>query len=416
MNVSDHTQRVFDSDLSKLTQMVAEMGGLAQKQVTDSIDALARHDVGLARRVIALDGTVDGMLRQIEEKAVATIALRQPMAFDLRALVAMLRIASDLERIGDLAKNVGKRVIAVSGENSQRTLMRGLRHLATLVVSQLAVVLDSFVERVAEIGRGANAMNCGLCKYRTQMIGYETDAGAAQAGHHHHVCGIGTDADHHHDHDHHHGDAHHRHTDHQNLGVEPHVHGPDCGHDHDHDHDNGHDHDHHHGHGLKHYHDEDMQSISARLEGDLDPAHLPDREVPDPIGAAIGHIHAIQHLGDKSVRVFAGDSVQCGVIHQVLAHRNIDIERAGLKDDAELAEGCTRFARNIMTENPDLTRPNRIEARDQRKTPESHWAHMTVHGVLHLLGFDHEVESEAVKMAAREIQILDRLGFSDPYR
>jgi phosphate transport system protein len=147
MNVSDHTQRVFDSDLSKLTQMVAEMGGLAQKQVTDSIDALARHDVGLARRVIALDGTVDGMLRQIEEKAVATIALRQPMAFDLRALVAMLRIASDLERIGDLAKNVGKRVIAVSGENSQRTLMRGLRHLATLVVSQLAVVLDSFVDR-----------------------------------------------------------------------------------------------------------------------------------------------------------------------------------------------------------------------------------------------------------------------------
>jgi phosphate transport system protein len=140
MNVSDHTQRVFDSDLGKLTQMVAEMGGLAQKQVTDSIDALARHDV-------ALDGTVDGMLRQIEEKAVATIALRQPMAFDLRALVAMLRIASDLERIGDLAKNVGKRVIAVSGENSQRTLMRGLRHLATLVVAQLAVVLDSFVDR-----------------------------------------------------------------------------------------------------------------------------------------------------------------------------------------------------------------------------------------------------------------------------
>src|SRR5580698_8068383 len=147
MNVSDHTQRVFDSDLSKLTQMVAEMGGLAQKQVTDSIDALARHDVALARRIIALDGTVDGMLRQIEEKAVATIALRQPMAFDLRALVAMLRIANDLERVGDLAKNIGKRVIAVSGDHSQRTLMRGLKHMAALVVSQLAAVLDSFVDR-----------------------------------------------------------------------------------------------------------------------------------------------------------------------------------------------------------------------------------------------------------------------------
>ena len=147
MNVSDHTTRVFDSDLIKVTQMVAEMGGLAQKQVTDAIDALARHDVDLARKVIALDASVDNLQRRIEEKAVATIALRQPMAFDLRALIAMLRIANDLERIGDLAKNVGKRVIAVSGENSQRTLMRGLRHLATPVVSQLNVVLDSFVDR-----------------------------------------------------------------------------------------------------------------------------------------------------------------------------------------------------------------------------------------------------------------------------
>ena len=56
------------------------------------------------------------------------------------------------------------------------------------------------------------------------------------------------------------------------------------------------------------------------------------------------------------------------------------------------------------------------EAREQQKTLESHWAHMLVHGVLHLLGFDHEVEAEAVRMAAREIQILDRLGFLDPYR
>ena len=78
------------------------------------------------------------------------------------------------------------------------------------------LVLDSFVERIAEIGRGANAMNCSLCKYRTQVVGYETDAGAPQAGHHHHVRGIGTDADHHqhHDHDgnghrhHHHGHEH----------------------------------------------------------------------------------------------------------------------------------------------------------------------------------------------------------------
>ena len=147
MNVSEHTARVFDTDLIKLTQLVAQMGGFAQKQITNSIDALTRRDVGLARQVIAADATVDALQRQIEDKAIATIALRQPMAFDLRALVAMLRISNDLERVGDLAKNIGKRVIAVSGDNSQRTLMRGLKHMAALVVSQLAAVLDSFVDR-----------------------------------------------------------------------------------------------------------------------------------------------------------------------------------------------------------------------------------------------------------------------------
>jgi phosphate transport system protein len=147
MIVSDHTARVFDTDLSKLTQLVAQMGGLAQKQIADSINALARRDFDLAREVIAADTAMDEMQRKIEEKAIATIALRQPMAFDLRALVAMLRIANDLERIGDLAKNIGKRVIAVNGENSQRTLIRGLRHMATLVSTQLAAVLDSFVDR-----------------------------------------------------------------------------------------------------------------------------------------------------------------------------------------------------------------------------------------------------------------------------
>jgi len=147
MNVSDHTTRVFDSDLIKLTQLVAQMGGFAQKQVTDAIDALSRRDTALARRVIEADERVDELQRQIEEKAIATIALRQPMAVDLRGLVAMLRIANDLERVGDLAKNIGKRVIAVSGDNSQRTLMRGLRHMASLVVAQLASVLDSFVDR-----------------------------------------------------------------------------------------------------------------------------------------------------------------------------------------------------------------------------------------------------------------------------
>lgn len=145
--VSDHTTKVFDADLTKLTQKVAEMGGFAQKQIADSMAALARRDVALAHRVVAADAVVDDYQRQIEEKAVETIALRQPMAIDLRAIVAMLRIAGDLERIGDLAKNIGKRTIAMGNEHAQRTLMRGLQHMATLVIAQLAAVLDSFVGR-----------------------------------------------------------------------------------------------------------------------------------------------------------------------------------------------------------------------------------------------------------------------------
>jgi phosphate transport system protein len=147
MIVSDHTTRVFDADLIKVTQKVAEMGGFAQKQITDAMDALARRDVVLAHQVVAADTVVDDFQRQIEEKAIETIALRQPMAVDLRALVAMLRIANDLERIGDLSKNIGKRTIAMGNEHLQRTLLRGLRHMTTLVVTQLASVLDSFVDR-----------------------------------------------------------------------------------------------------------------------------------------------------------------------------------------------------------------------------------------------------------------------------
>jgi sirohydrochlorin cobaltochelatase len=85
------------------------------------------------------------------------------------------------------------------------------------------LVLDAFAERVAEILDGSPAMNCQLCKYRTQVVGYEGEVGAVQEGHHHHVRGVGTDADHHHDHHHH--DHHHHHH-----------------HDHDHSHDHGHGH------------------------------------------------------------------------------------------------------------------------------------------------------------------------------
>src|ERR1700675_3691242 len=107
MMMNEHTAKAFDIDLQELTRMVAEMGGLAEKQIADSVDALARRDVDRAQQIVAADPTIDPLQHEIEEKAVLTIARRQPMAVDLREIVGALRVSNDLERIGDLPRNIG---------------------------------------------------------------------------------------------------------------------------------------------------------------------------------------------------------------------------------------------------------------------------------------------------------------------
>ena len=146
MAVTDHTAKAFDTDLQELARMVAEMGGLAEKQVADSVDALAKRDTALAQSITAADTTIDALQRDIEEKAVLTIARRQPMAVDLREVVSALRLASDIERIGDLAKNIAKRVIALNTEFPPPNLIRGVEHMADLVLTQLKAVLDAYAQ------------------------------------------------------------------------------------------------------------------------------------------------------------------------------------------------------------------------------------------------------------------------------
>jgi phosphate transport system protein len=146
----EHTSRAFDIDLQDLARLVAEMGGLAEKQIGDSVDALDSHDLALAQRVIALDDKIDMLQREIEEKAILTIARRQPMAVDLREIVGALRVANDLERIGDLAKNIAKRVGALDDDIELNKVMRGVDHMADLVLSQIKDVLDSYARRDVE--------------------------------------------------------------------------------------------------------------------------------------------------------------------------------------------------------------------------------------------------------------------------
>jgi phosphate transport system protein len=145
--LSEHTAKAFDTELQELNSRVAEMGGLAEREIADAIQALTRRDTDLAKRVVASDPAIDALQQEIEEKAILTIARRQPMAVDLRDVVGALRVANDLERIGDLAKNIGKRVTALEGDFHPQKLIRGVEHMASLVLGQIKHVLDAYAGR-----------------------------------------------------------------------------------------------------------------------------------------------------------------------------------------------------------------------------------------------------------------------------
>jgi phosphate transport system protein len=143
----DHTAKAFDADLQEITRKVAEMGGLAERQITDAVEALVGRDLEKGEQVIAMDPQIDALQREIEEKAILTIARRQPMAVDLREVVGAMRVCNDLERIGDHAKHIGKRVVALDGDFYPAKLIRGVEHMAELVSSQLKQVLDAYASR-----------------------------------------------------------------------------------------------------------------------------------------------------------------------------------------------------------------------------------------------------------------------------
>ncbi len=147
MAMTDHIVSSFDADLQTLGDKLAEMGGLCEKLVGESIEALLRRDIPLARRVIEWDRSIDRLQHEIEENGILTIAKRAPVAIDLREVVAALRIANDLERIGDLAKNIAKRVVALEGQFQPPKLAGGVAHIADLTLAQLKEVLDAYTQR-----------------------------------------------------------------------------------------------------------------------------------------------------------------------------------------------------------------------------------------------------------------------------
>ena len=158
MAMAVHTRTIFDVDLQDLTRMVAEMGGLAEQQIVQTFDALAQRNADLAHQVIDRDAALDTLQKTIEEKGISIIAQRQPLAIDLREILSALHISSDLERIGDLAKNISKRAIVIGNELLPTSLIAGLEHMTRLVLGQLKMALDSYAKRDAS---GALAVRNG---------------------------------------------------------------------------------------------------------------------------------------------------------------------------------------------------------------------------------------------------------------
>ena len=144
--MSEHTVKAFTEQLEMLATTIAQMGGLAEAQLADAIDAIAKRDTDLAESAIAGDPRIDQLQQSVEEQAVRVLALRQPMAIDLRETLAAIKIASELERIGDLAKNIAKRAIVLNREPPIR-LTHSLARMGRVALSQLKLVLDSYSDR-----------------------------------------------------------------------------------------------------------------------------------------------------------------------------------------------------------------------------------------------------------------------------
>ena len=147
--MTDHTVKSFDGELQHLSQVLAEMGGLAESQLAAAIDALVRRDSELAGRVVQADKRIDDLEQEIGNFTVRILALRQPMAQDLREVVAAIKIAADLERIGDYAKNIAKRALILNQGAPMRPV-NSIPRMGALAQQIVKGVLDAYMEKDAD--------------------------------------------------------------------------------------------------------------------------------------------------------------------------------------------------------------------------------------------------------------------------
>ncbi|PKQ03509.1 MAG: phosphate transport system regulatory protein PhoU [Alphaproteobacteria bacterium HGW-Alphaproteobacteria-11] len=148
--MTQHIVKSFQEELDALATSIAQMGGLTEAQLSASIEAVVRRDAQLAERTIREDQRIDALEAEIESHAIRMIALRQPMAADLREAIAAIKISIDLERIGDLAKNIAKRALVLQNEfEGANKLIQGIARMGRLAQRQLKQVLDAYSNREA---------------------------------------------------------------------------------------------------------------------------------------------------------------------------------------------------------------------------------------------------------------------------
>ena len=143
----DHIVKDFNEELSQLDNLLAEMGGLCEAQLSKAMEAMVKRDVDLASAVIEGDRRIDDLEKQVDSLAINLIALRQPMAADLRMIIASLKVANNLERVGDYAKNIGKRTIALSKAPVISNTANSIQRMSTMVEGMIKNALDALINR-----------------------------------------------------------------------------------------------------------------------------------------------------------------------------------------------------------------------------------------------------------------------------
>ncbi len=164
-----HIVREFDEELKKLDNLIAELGGLAERQLAGAVDALVRRDAERAQEIAAADQRLDDLEREIDELGIDILIRRQPMANDFRVVIAALKTSSILERIGDYAKNIAKRTIALSQMPAIGSV-RSVQRMAESAQSQIKVALDAYLTRDAELAQDVRIRDQEIDSMHTSLF------------------------------------------------------------------------------------------------------------------------------------------------------------------------------------------------------------------------------------------------------